>query len=345
MLQIFSSKHRMKENPLRIETKGKSPGKKGRAIRAVAKYLESPESDVTAKREGLGYSNIVYKVTRGEDSYLYKEYVSDKKSEPYELAWQKYFKSPRILYECKEYRIDEYIAHKKLSKVSVKDPLVIKSIAKELAKIHESKIPVKQNRYYKDILREERALLNKSIDSRRFFEICKKIERKIEGLYKESIFTDSCVLCHNDMQFGNILLLPSDRVMLIDFEHVSINIPTVDIAGFFNEASTNYKARGAPVSDRHFMHTPHAIVFIKAYLKERSISIEPGKVLQEIEKVKSVSDYYWFIWAVRILGKDTMQKGLDYFSFAMNRLEYLQKEGFITRTNLKEMKSLVRNRR
>lgn len=346
-VQIFSI-NTMEESGSEKERKIKNPEKKGkakRAIRAVAEYLRCPETELTAEREGLGYSNIVFKVSKGEKRYLYKEYLDHAKTETAELKWQKYFECPNILFECSRYRIDEYINHTVLSKKTLKTPTVLKNIAKELGRMHRLEPPAGMNRAYMEILKEQRSHLVGIIGNRRFFEICKKIERKIEYLYEESIFRTGLSLCHNDLQFGNILLLPSNTAVLIDFEHVSMNIPTVDIAGFFNEASTNYRVRGAPVSKRHFSCTKYAVIFLNAYLKERDISVPIERVAKEIEKVRPVANYYWFIWAVNMLGKENIQKSLDYFSFAMYRLNYLQRDGFITETNVKEMKSFVKNRR
>lgn len=321
-------------------------GKGRKAIKAVANYIKCDESELHAEREGLAYSNAVYKVYRGEKKYLYKEYMGTSGSEAAELQWQKYFEMPKILYESAKYRIDEYIEHRPLTKQLVKCPHILRNIAKQVAKIHGAKTPVEieEKDYFQTIVKERCSLRNK-ICSSRFMEICNKIEKKIKKLCCESLFKDSLHICHNDLQFGNILVLPTQDILIIDFEHLSTNILTVDIANFFNEASTNYKARGAPVSKNHFMNTEYARVFLTEYFKERSINISISKVLKEIERVRSIPYYYWFIWAVKILVQEKKQPGLDYFLFAMQRLQYLEQDNFITQTNVKELRSCIVNRK
>ncbi|KAI5189913.1 choline/ethanolamine kinase [Nematocida minor] len=320
-------------------------GKAKRAIKAVAHYLGCSESELSAERQGLGYSNIVFKVSSENNSYLYKEYLSDITLDSFELKWQKHFERPKVLFETSKYRIDEYIEHRVMTKSSLKNPEVLKGIAKQLSAMHSTKTPPGANVYYANLLKDQKNKVASKISSIRFFEICKKIEKKIETLCSNSIFKNSLKVCHNDLQFGNILLLPTNEVVIIDFEHVSLNIPSIDIAGFFNEACTNYRQRGAPLAEKHFLHTEYAKIFLKAYLKEQGISAPVNKVLKEIEKVRSVSHYYWFVWAIAMLVKEKKQASLDYFAFAMNRLRYLQQDDFITSTNVKELRRFIANRK
>ncbi|KAI5160084.1 choline/ethanolamine kinase [Nematocida ausubeli] len=334
------------EDCIAREPKRTLKGKVKKIIHLVARYLECSPTELVAEREKAGYSNVVYKVSHGDTKYLYKEYLANSRDIK-ELQWQMFFKSPRILYECKTYRIDEYIDHVALSKSLFKDENVLISLAKALACIHSEKreLPsAEMDIFYLDRMVQERESLNSKIKFVRFMQICKKIEKKINQLYSESLFKDDLCLCHNDLQFGNILILPEKEAKIIDFEHVSRNIPTVEIANLFNEASTNYAARGAPLAKKqHFIQSESAKIFVKEYLRQRSNTISVGKFLQEVEKMQSIPHYYWFIWAIQMLLTNKEKSSLDYFSFAMNRLQYLHRENFITKNNFKEMQCIIRN--
>ncbi|EIJ89060.1 hypothetical protein NEQG_00879 [Nematocida parisii ERTm3] len=321
-------------------------GKASKAKMAASKFLKCDPSELVAEKEKAGYSNIVYKIIKGKDKYLYKEYLA-KTKESMELRWQRFFKSPKILFECEYYHIDEYIDHVPLTKELIKNKEIIQNLARAVAEIHSAEnVPEcrEMNIFYLNAMKRERNNLNSRIRFIRFAQICKKIEKKIECHYSESMFSKDMCICHNDLQFGNILVLPHMKTKIIDFEHVSINIPTVDIANLFNEACTNYNARGAPLlKKQHFIKTNNAKIFVKEYLDHRGINIPTEKVLQEIEKMQTISHYYWFIWATDMILKNKTKSGLDYMTFAKYRLQYLEKDNFITKNNIKELISFITN--
>jgi choline/ethanolamine kinase len=63
---------------------------------------------------------------------------------------------------------------------------------------------------------------------------------------KDNIPEGENVLSHNDFLNGNILKLPENKLVLIDFEYSSYNLRTFDIANFITESLFDYEAEEAP---------------------------------------------------------------------------------------------------
>lgn len=329
-------------------------GKEKRALTRMAKHLSCDEKELSLQREVLGYSNVVFKVLHGKEKYLYKEYTHGVDGEPhkgnknsiseterYEIMWQRYFDFPRILFVCAEYKIDEYVEHENLTRKKITKKETLKELAKRIAQLHISE-PLKEiTKTYTETLEENRINVCKKVRSRVFTEICKKIEKKINVCNERSPFRQKMRLCHNDLQFGNILLLPDARIELIDFEHVSINDPLIEIANLFNEICTDYKKKGAPVQQK-LLSTNLMLFFLNEYLKHTKDTITPEEMLQEIESLRAIPCYYWIIWAIKGLLQEKRNSGLDHFLFITHRLELLREGGLITATNAKEIKKILR---
>ncbi|OAG29193.1 choline/ethanolamine kinase [Nematocida displodere] len=322
-------------------------GKVRKALKNVATYLNCAESELTADKEPLGYTNSVFRVARKEERYIYKEY-SGKKEGCSELFWQKFFGFPKILKEDKEYRIDEYVQNLSLSRRITRTNGFLIELAGRIASVHKSSPPPTHGLTYLEAMQQASKNICLKLRNTRLYTIFTRIEKKITAIYQESLFLGKMSICHNDLQVGNILLLPDGTIQLIDFEHVSMNLPTVEIANLFLELSTNYQKKGAPVSTSLSLSSPQKTLFHRTYLSQTKPSstsaITPEQFGVETDKMKGVVCYYWILWATALL-VDTPPKtnGFDYFCFIEYRLQYLCEEGLIARTNIKEIKSAIIN--
>lgn len=316
-------------------------GKAWRALNRVAQLLNCSESELVAAKETLGYSNTVFKVSKGKQNYLYKEYLPTDGSAAAELEWQKLFQTPRVLFETPLYRIDEYIEHKPGIRRLIRTRSVLESLATAVAQMHATVPPPQLATDYLALMAHKRQLLEKRINHRRFAEICQKLEARFARLYQHSLLAKCYTLCHNDLQPGNILVRPDGQVQLIDFEHVSMNLPTVELANFFNELSSDYSKKDAPF--RAFPLSPETTLgFIEQYLAQTTFTCTPAEFLSEVEAMRGVSCYYWALWGISlVLEKKSSNKSLDYFRFVLNKLDYLRASRLLTPTNVKEVKQIL----
>ncbi|KAI5184617.1 choline/ethanolamine kinase [Nematocida homosporus] len=320
----------------------KARGIARKAILRTARLLGCNEKDLTAEKEALGYTNAVFKVTKGTQRYLYKEYSQKDHQENTELEWQKFFQFPPILFVSPEYRIDEYIEHFNMSRKMVRDKDVLIKLAKEIGRFHKTVPPEQMAEPFLDLIKKTRERVSKRLRSDRFVDICQKIEGKIQSLLDSSLFFNRPCLCHNDIQFGNILVLPDKTLKLIDFEHVALNYPTVEIANLFNEMNTNYQRKGAPVSTKSLLSPELERLFISEYLKEVKAKCSVDDFLSEVERMKCIPQYYWILWAINeYLGRSNSKGSFDYFTFMSHRLDLLHKHKLITITSSKEIKKAV----
>lgn len=56
------------------------------------------------------------------------------------------------------------------------------------------------------------------------------------------------MICHNDLFTQNILLLPDERIMIIDNEYSAPNYLGVDVLNFFIESCITYDSREFDIS-------------------------------------------------------------------------------------------------
>ncbi|KAI5180726.1 choline/ethanolamine kinase [Nematocida sp. AWRm80] len=313
------------------------------AISRVSQLVGSPKEELSAEIETLGYSNIVFKITSRTSKYLYKEYLNKRNSsEKWEILWQKFLGSPKILFETDQYRIDEYIDHSNLNASLIQDKEILSSIAYKLSQIHILIPPPNMRSTYFEEMVKRRIRVQSILKESIFSEECIKIEESISNRMSTSIFTNSTVLAHNDLQFGNILVLDDKSVVLVDFEHMAINSSVIEIANLFNELSTDYSKKGGPLDKIHFVDRPEAIWFIKEYINIRKLPITPTEYIQEVKKVLDIPQYYWFIWAIEmILFSEHRTASFDYQSYALKRLKYIQSSGTITTTEEHRLREIV----
>ena len=139
---------------------------------------------------------------------------------------------------------------------------------------------------------------------------------------------DSPILvCHNDLNESNFLLLKDGRLKLIDFEFCNYNYRGFELAQLFYECSITMVYPDYP----YFKHTlgdyPNSEQrreFVVKYLN----AFEPGinhdekeinSVLLEIESMKLAVDFYWALWSLAMAYTDDR---FGYPEYAEMRLEF-----------------------
>ncbi|KAI6662008.1 Choline/ethanolamine kinase isoform X2 [Oopsacas minuta] len=131
------------------------------------------------------------------------------------------------------------------------------------------------------------------------------------GEYLRSIGSP-LLLCHNDINESNLLLLTDGQLKLIDFEFVSYNYRGFELAQLFYECSITMTYPDYP----YFKHSPGDYPSYEArreFVAKYLAVYQPGNipceeeihsVVLEVEKMKIAVDLYWVLWAIAMAFTD-----------------------------------------
>ena len=164
-----------------------------------------------------------------------------------------------------------YVAGQTLEYSDVKDLTVLSGMAKSLAKLHSFQLPegycdkeLSPVRMYNKLLKlldhvEEDTTFEDAFISRDVL-----VSELAEMKYVMKGFTSPVVLCHNDLQFGNVIYdTKREKISFIDFEYAGLNHIACDIGNFFSE----FAGIDPPRYNRYPAEEEQKR-FIKMYLRE-----------------------------------------------------------------------------
>ncbi|TKY68402.1 choline kinase 2 [Spatholobus suberectus] len=144
------------------------------------------------------------------------------------------------------------------------------------------------------------------------------LENELSGTHQRIGF------CHNDLQYGNIMLAKeSNSVNIIDYEYASYNPVAYDIANHFNEMAANYHTKTPHVLDFNKYPGIHYsyYVFIPKLLDldtgEQPSDIEVDQLLDEVEKYALANHLLWGVWG--IISEHVNKIDFDYKEYAKQR--------------------------
>ena len=150
------------------------------------------------------------------------------------------------------------------------------------------------------------------------------------GEYMRSIGSP-ILLCHNDLNESNFLLLKDGQLKLIDFEFCNYNYRGFELAQLFYECSITMTYPEYPYFKHTYEDYPNyeqRREFITKYLNafEPGIShdeIEINSVLLEVECMKIAVDLYWALWSLVMAYIDDR---FGYTEYADLRIEFYLSE-------------------
>ncbi|MCO5600887.1 hypothetical protein L7F22_055004 [Adiantum nelumboides] len=143
--------------------------------------------------------------------------------------------------------------------------------------------------------------------------------------HKFSQFQGLVGFCHNDLQYGNIMMNETNKdVTIIDYEYASFNPIAFDIANHFCEMTANYHTETPHKLDTsNYPEYEERFRFVDAYLKS---SVAPfsalpraEEFLEEIESYALVSHLHWALWG--ILSATFSDIDFDYLEYARQRFQ------------------------
>lgn len=233
---------------------------------------------------------------------------------------------PRLLGRFQNGRIEEFIHARTLSAPDLRDPEISALIAAKMWEFHDLHMPGPRNVILWNRLR------NWLVEAKR---LCSPEEAKafkldtldveISILEKMLPWEDRRVgFCHNDLQYGNIMIEEETRlVTIIDYEYAGYNPVAYDIANHFCEMTADYHSETPHILDfDKYPGLEEQKRFVRLYLsssgKEPS-DVEVEQLVQDTEKYTLAGHLVWGLWG--IISEHVNEIDFDYMEYARQRFE------------------------
>ncbi|MCO5553527.1 hypothetical protein L7F22_007049 [Adiantum nelumboides] len=234
---------------------------------------------------------------------------------------------PRLLARFSNGRVEEFLNARTLKAVDLRDSTISVIIATKLKEfhtldIHGSREPKLWNQIQFWIMK---ALELCPLTWHQDFQL-ESIKEDLPKLQsKFSQFQGLVGFCHNDLQYGNIMMNETNGdVTIIDYEYASFNPIAFDIANHFCEMTSNYHTETPHKLDTsNYPEYEERFRFVDAYLKS---SVAPFSALpraeefmEEVECYTLVSHLHWGLWG--ILSATFSDIDFDYLEYARQRFQ------------------------
>ncbi|GGD46333.1 protein LicA [Malaciobacter pacificus] len=226
--------------------------------------------------ENQGFCNINYHLKTSKNSYVLREFKSDKTvniSRDFEFKVQKIAfgkniaTKPVYLDKNKKFMIYKFLDGNHKSKLKKSE---LNSLIKTVKKLHKIKL-VSKEMNLKNELKQYKYLDSKK--AKKSLDICNKELRKLQR-YKKSL-----VVCHHDLNPKNILFT-KDGIKFIDWEYSGINDSFFDLATICYEFDLNKQKR---------------VYLLKKYLKNYT-----KKDLSKLESYIKIYKHICKLWFISL---------------------------------------------
>ncbi|KAI3697584.1 hypothetical protein L6452_30677 [Arctium lappa] len=240
-------------------------------------------------------------------------------------------KGPRLLGRFRNGRIEEFIRARTLSAYDLRDPDISALIASKLREFHDLDMSGPKKAMVWDRLRNWLSAAKSmcSADETKALRL-DAMEEEIETLHKCLASDQGIAFCHNDLQYGNIMIDEDTRsITIIDYEYACYNPSMFDIANHFCEMAADYHTETPHVLDySKYPGLEERRRFLVVYLSSsgnQPSNLEVDKMLEEIEKYTLASHLHWGLWGV--ISEHVNEIDFDYMEYARQRFQeyWLQK--------------------
>ncbi|PON52684.1 Protein kinase-like domain containing protein [Parasponia andersonii] len=233
---------------------------------------------------------------------------------------------PRLLGRFADGRIEEFIHARTLSAADLRDPEISALVAAKLREFHSLEMPFPKNVHLWNTMRKWLPTA-KSLcaeEGAKEFSL-NTLEEEIDTLEKElSHDSQEIGFCHNDLQYGNIMMDEETRsITIIDYEYSSYNPVAYDIANHFCEMVANYHSETPHVLDySKYPDLEERQRFVRIYLS--SAGYEPSdteveQLLNDVEKYTLANHLFWCLWG--IISNYVNVIDFDYMEYARQRFQ------------------------
>ncbi|KAL0352736.1 UNVERIFIED_CONTAM: putative choline kinase [Sesamum angustifolium] len=233
---------------------------------------------------------------------------------------------PLLLGRFPNGRVEEFIRARTLTAVDLRDPEISALIATKMKEFHSLDMPGPKTVALWDRLRKwlnEAKRLSSPPEAEEF---CLKIlEDEISELEKNLSTGHQLVgFCHNDLQYGNIMMDEETRLItIIDYEYASYNHVAFDIANHFCEMAADYHTETPHVLDySKYPGLEERQRFLHIYLSgsgNQPSDLELGQLLEQVQKYTLASHLLWGLWG--IISEHVNKIDFDYIEYARQRFQ------------------------
>ncbi|CAL9185122.1 unnamed protein product [Musa hybrid cultivar] len=233
---------------------------------------------------------------------------------------------PLLLGRFPNGRVEEFIHARTLSAVDLRDPEISGLIASKLREFHDLDMPGHRTVLLWGRLRCWLKVAKSFYPAEEIEEFClDALEEEIMTLENELSEEDQRIgFCHNDLQYGNIMIDEETRVVtIIDYEYASFNPVAYDLANHFCEMAADYHSKTPHILDySKYPDHEERQRFVKLYLGssgEKPGDAEVENLLMNIEKYALASHLLWGLWG--IISEHVNKIDFDYMEYARQRFQ------------------------
>ncbi|KAK1306783.1 hypothetical protein QJS10_CPA10g00554 [Acorus calamus] len=233
---------------------------------------------------------------------------------------------PKLLGRFQTGRVEEFIHARTLSASDMRDPEISALVAAKLREFNDLDMPGLQSVFLWERLRNWCKAAQNLCSSEEAKEFrLDSIEEEIAILQTElSVKTQRIGFCHNDLQYGNIMIDEETRlVTIIDYEYASYNPVPYDLANHFCEFAADYHTETPHILDYNkYPDHEERKRFIHIYLSSAGENPEDSEVeelVQDTEKYTLASHLLWGLWG--IISEHVNEIDFDYMEYARQRFQ------------------------
>ncbi|CAK9183908.1 unnamed protein product [Ilex paraguariensis] len=233
---------------------------------------------------------------------------------------------PRLLRRFPEGRVEEFIHARTLSAGDLRDPEISTLIAAKMREFHNLDMPGSKNVVLWDRLRKWHSEAKKLCSTENIKEFSldtlaeeiNTLERELSQDYQDIGF------CHNDLQYGNIMIDEKTRsITLIDYEYATYNPVAYDLANHFCEMTANYHSDQPHVLDFSiYPDLEERQRFVCTYLSSSGhcpSDAEVEQLVRDIEKYTLANHLFWGLWGIISAYVNNIE--FDYTEYARQRFQ------------------------
>ncbi|XP_068652277.1 probable choline kinase 2 isoform X2 [Aristolochia californica] len=237
----------------------------------------------------------------------------------------KHGQGPRLLGRFPSGRVEEFIHARTLSAADLHDIEISAVIAVKLREFHDLDMPgPKDAHLWQRLSWLKVAQQLCSLEEAKQFQL-DTMEEEIDTLEKELSHDNQTIgFCHNDLQYGNIMIDEETRtVTIIDYEYATFNPVAYDIANHFCEMAADYHTETPHILDfSKYPDIEKRKQFVQKYLS--STGSEPSgddveQLLQDVEKYTLATHLTWCLWG--IISEHVNEIDFDYMEYARQRFQ------------------------
>ncbi|KAL2649277.1 hypothetical protein R1flu_017405 [Riccia fluitans] len=233
---------------------------------------------------------------------------------------------PRLLSRFSNGRVEEYLNARTLTAADLRNDKITDQIAMKLREFHELDMPgeVKPMLWHRLSSWLGKALELATTSQIQEFRL-NQLDDEIKQLeQKVPKFGGKIGFCHNDLQYGNIMMdEDNSSVTIIDYEYASFNPVAFDIANFFCEKAADYHTETPHLLDyTKYPDYESRRRFVATYLQATGETPEEAEIealVKEAEIYRLPCHLQWGLWG--ILSAQTSEIEFDYLEYARQRFQ------------------------